>query len=244
MRRLFVLLAAGLSMAAPLAVSASPAHALDCVAPTVVLTEVGPTSLTVSPSEAEGFGVYVDIRSDGCTVSRVHARLTSPGGSASEFDLEDAGGDGDLSYFAGGLEVDPAALLNTDAGTWSAQIITESDGSPVTTVASLKVLRASTLTLEALPDRVTKGRTLTVGGALARASWQPAAYGGYPQQDVQLQFRPKGGTYKKVTTVVSRSRGVLKTTVAAAKDGCYRLVFGGSATTAKVTSRQECVDVR
>ena len=138
----------------------------------------------------------------------------------------------------GGLEVDPAALLNADAGTWSTQVSTESGGSPVTTVASLTLLRASTLTLKAVPDRIAKGRTITVAGALARANWQAAAYGGYAQQPVQLQFRARGGSYTKVTTMVSRSGGALTTTVRAAKDGCYRLVYAGSATTAKVTSRR------
>jgi hypothetical protein len=241
--RLVPLLVSVLAAAAPLAVSATPAHAA-CSAPTVVLTEVDPNPVVVGTVKVKQFGVYVAVRTNGCTLGRVRAVVTSPTGGSGTIDLERYSSKDGVSSYAGGLEVAPEELVDDDAGSWSAKVTVASSGSTVTKSTSLRVLRAARLTLNATPEPVAKGRTITVTGTLTRASWDSLKYGGYTKRDVRLQFKPAGGAYSTVKTIPSASAGALRTTVTASKDGCFRLVFGGSATTSKVTSTSDCVDVR
>lgn len=76
------------------------------------------------------------------------------------------------------------------------------------------------------------------------ANWETLRYAGYTGRDVTLQFQRTGGSWTSVGTATSGKGGTVSTTVTAGRDGCYRFVFGGSSTTAKVTSGADCVDVR
>ncbi|MFE2564705.1 hypothetical protein [Streptomyces mirabilis] len=108
-----------------------------------------------------------------------------------------------------------------------------------------QVKRAAKLTTNATPEPVTKGKTLTVKGALTRANWETSKYSGYTGQPVALQFKAKGANaYKTVKTVTSGSKGALTTTVKASADGSYRYKFAGTTTTGTATATGDYVDVK
>ncbi|WP_043669698.1 hypothetical protein [Streptomyces xylophagus] len=109
----------------------------------------------------------------------------------------------------------------------------------------VKVQRAAKLTVNASPEPVKKGKTITVTGALTRANWETGKYSGYVSQPAKLQFRAKGSsTYSTVKTVTSTTGGALKTTVTATKDGYFRYVFAGTATTGAATAAGDYIDVQ
>ncbi|MFF4588604.1 hypothetical protein [Streptomyces sp. NPDC001388] len=111
--------------------------------------------------------------------------------------------------------------------------------------ATAKIKRAARLTVNATPEPVVKGRTLTVKGRLTRANWETGTYSGYTNQKVTLQFRAKGATaYTTVKTITSGTGGALSTTVKAGKDGYYRFTFAGTSTTAARTAAGDFVDVK
>ncbi|MFD8911205.1 hypothetical protein [Streptomyces sp. NPDC059575] len=107
------------------------------------------------------------------------------------------------------------------------------------------LLRYSSLTTDAAPEPVKKGKTITVTGALTRASWTYNKYYAYSGQSVQLQFAKKDSTaYTTLKTIKTDSSGKLKTTVTATVDGSYRYVYAGLFPTAAVTSAADAVDVQ
>ncbi|WP_030673017.1 hypothetical protein [Streptomyces cellulosae] len=108
-----------------------------------------------------------------------------------------------------------------------------------------KVQRLSKLTVNASPEPVKKGKTITVAGKLSRANWEDRKYHGYTGQPVKLQFRKKNSnTYTTVKTIKSNSTGNLSTTVKATVDGYFRYSFAGTSTTPTVTTAGDFVDVR
>ncbi|MFD7949192.1 hypothetical protein [Streptomyces sp. NPDC059744] len=112
-------------------------------------------------------------------------------------------------------------------------------------LGTTKLQRFSKLTVNAAPEPVKKGRTITVTGKLTRANWDDFAYHGYTVQPVKLQFRKKTSTaYTTVKTIKSSSTGALKTTVTASVDGYWRYSFAGTSTTPAVTTTGDYVDVQ
>ncbi|MFD8806469.1 hypothetical protein [Streptomyces sp. NPDC059597] len=161
----------------------------------------------------------------------------------------------------GTVDVYPADgdLVNADAGKWSVaaeatalngQDENNPDWSKVGFaekggLATTSLLRYSKLTVNASPEPVKKGATITVTGALTRANWEDHKYHGYTNQSVQLQFKKSGTTtYTTVKTVTSDSSGNLKTTVTAASDGTWRYSFAGTSTTPSVSATGDYVDVQ
>ncbi len=148
------------------------------------------------------------------------------------------------------LVADPAVDLysNILAGTWKVWVgAIGNDGDYIIRDAykTAKVQRASKLTVNASPEPVAKGKTITVTGKLSRANWEDHKYHGYTNQPVKLQFRKKGSdTYSTVKTITSNSTGELKTTVKAATDGYFRYSFAGTTTTPAVNATGDFVDVR
>ncbi|MFD7864555.1 calcium-binding protein [Streptomyces sp. NPDC057682] len=147
--------------------------------------------------------------------------------------------------------VDPKVDLpysNDYAGTWYVDAwVDAKDGDYVWKgkAGSFKFQRAATLGVNAAPEPVKKGKTLTVTGKLARASWDDFKYHGYSGQSVGLQFCKKGSkTYTTVKTVRTSSTGALKTTVKASADGYWRYSFAGTSTTPAVVSSGDFVDVK
>ncbi|MFI8232588.1 hypothetical protein ACIGDI_27510 [Streptomyces sp. NPDC085900] len=141
-------------------------------------------------------------------------------------DMKDNGVAGTWKLFLGAWDLYANASYNDD----------------VTTTA---IKKASTLTVNATPEPVKKGKTITVTGKLARANWSTGKYAGYVSQPAKLQFRKKGSnTYTTLKTVKTNSTGLLKTTTKATVDGYYRYVFAGTTTTAAATAPGDFVDVR
>ncbi|MFF8944459.1 hypothetical protein ACF1A5_19750 [Streptomyces sp. NPDC014864] len=140
-------------------------------------------------------------------------------------------------------------LLNSDAGTWSAGALAVQYSTNDETVqgglGSTKVQRYSKLTVNAGPEPVAKGKTLTATGKLSRANWEDGLYHGYTNQPVKLQFRKAGTTtYTTVKTVYSDSYGNVKTTTTANYDGYWRFSFAGTSTTPAVNATGDYVDVQ
>jgi hypothetical protein len=163
----------------------------------------------------------------------------------------------------GWVDIYPAEgeLLNSDAGSWKGGALAvafngqdwSSDSYDVSKVgyaeqgglAATKVQRYSRLTVNAGPEPVYKGRTLTATGKLTRANWETNTYKGYTKQPVKLQFRKAGtSTYTTVKTVYSDSYGNVKATATASYDGYWRFRFEGTSTTPAVSATGDYVDVR
>lgn len=155
----------------------------------------------------------------------------------------------------GDLNIQPRYDLdsNNDATTWKIGVaarLFKSNGNLKaeeywTGPGSVQVKRKAQATVNASPEPVTKGRTLTVTGSLTRADWVKHKYTGYGSQSVKLQFRKKGSSaYTTVKTVKAGSTGALKTTVKASVDGYWRWSFGGTSTTGPVNAADDYVDVR
>jgi hypothetical protein len=163
----------------------------------------------------------------------------------------------------GTIDVDPQydLISNADATTWKADGYAidfngqdpeaeDIDWSQVGYVAydglgTTKLQRYSKLTVNASPEPVYKGKTLTATGKLTRANWEDNLYHGYTNQPVKLQFRKAGtSTYTTVKTVYSDSSGNLKTTTPANYDGYWRFSFAGTSTTPAVSATGDYVDVK
>lgn len=148
------------------------------------------------------------------------------------------------------VKIDPKVdyLTNKNAGTWyvSAWIDAKDDNYVWKEKAgSFWFQRAAKLTVNAAPEPVKKGKTLTVTGALTRANWESLKYGGYGSQSVKLQYRKKSSsTYTTLKSVKADSKGNLKTTTTATADGYYRFSFAGNSTTAAVSATGDFVDVK
>ncbi|MEU6348893.1 hypothetical protein ABZ896_06155 [Streptomyces sp. NPDC047072] len=114
-----------------------------------------------------------------------------------------------------------------------------------TRALTVRLRRASKLTVDASPEPVVKGKKITVTGKVSRANWATKKYDGYGGRSVSLQFRETGtSTFVTVKKVTSSSTGALKTTVTASKDGIWRWSYGGNDTTGATTSGGDRVDVR
>lgn len=136
---------------------------------------------------------------------------------------------------------------NTLAGTWDVTVQLKSkDGDLYNNGGAAKhpVLRRGTLSVNAGPEPVTKGKPITVTGKLARANWDKRVYAGYTNQPVKLQFRKAGtSTYTTLKTIYTNSTGNLSTTATATTDGYWRWSFAGTPTTSPTTTPGDYVDV-
>ncbi|NNN36748.1 hypothetical protein HLK59_41645 [Streptomyces sp. S3(2020)] len=139
-------------------------------------------------------------------------------------------------------------LANSQAGTWKLGALAADEKGGLTWQAGFgttELQRKATLTANASPEPVKKGKTITVTGKLARANWETNKYAGYASQPVKLQFRKKGSTaYTTVKTIKSNSTGNLSTTVTASADGYYRYSFAGTTTTPAVSATGDYIDVQ
>jgi hypothetical protein len=139
-------------------------------------------------------------------------------------------------------------LINKVAGGWKVWAIAagnDTDYVQKDNAKSFLAQRLSKLTVNASPEPVKKGKTITVTGKLSRANWDAGTYSGYSTQPVKLQFRKKGSsTYTTLKTIKTNSTGNLKTTVTASTDGYFRYSFAGTSTTPAVSAAGDFVDVQ
>ncbi|MET8132341.1 hypothetical protein [Streptomyces sp. NPDC005251] len=146
---------------------------------------------------------------------------------------------------------DSMDLFSAQAGAWKvgALAVDKNDDTQAPKwqgdLGTKNLQRYSKLTVNAAPEPVKKGKTITVTGALTRASWDAAKYYGYGTQSVNLQFRKAGSsTYTTLKTVKTDSAGNLKTTTTATVDGTFRYSFAGTTTTSAVSATGDYVDVQ
>ncbi|MFB7932706.1 MULTISPECIES: hypothetical protein [Streptomyces] len=224
---------------------------------------VGTTNLVKVPVSFKlTHGADVDIHADDFFAGIELYRGASFEESAFFFDSNDASctdSSATVANCKATVEIDPFALLNEDAGSWKAAGFAvafngenpdepnlDKVGVAVTDPTnSFKLQRFSKLTVNASPEPVKKGKTITVTGKLSRANWDDNKYHGYTNQSVKLQFRKKNSdTYTTVKTIKSNSTGELKTTVKASVDGYFRYSFAGTTTTPAVNAAGDFVDVQ
>lgn len=147
------------------------------------------------------------------------------------------------------LLVDPRRdLRNADVGLWKtgglADIVNGTYDADMNAVTAL-VRRSSRVTVNASPEPVVKGMTITVTGKITRANWNTHAYAGYADRSVKLQFRAQGSnTWATVKTVTSGAKGRVKATMTASTDGYWRWVYSGNYTTGASRSGADLVDVQ
>ncbi|MFF0205892.1 DUF5707 domain-containing protein [Streptomyces sp. NPDC005017] len=140
------------------------------------------------------------------------------------------------------------SVSNSLAGSWHVSAWAFSKNRVQTvddTYTTVKIQRAARLTVNAAPEPVKKGRTVTVTGALSRANWDAHKYAGYAGQSVKLQFRTRSSTsYTTLRTVTTSSTGTLRALVTATADGYYRYSYAGNSVTPAVNATGDYVDVQ
>ncbi|MEU6817195.1 calcium-binding protein [Streptomyces sp. NPDC046860] len=148
------------------------------------------------------------------------------------------------------LKVDPKSDLwdSSLAGKWNVYAgALGNDGDLMDDDAykNVWIKRAAQITsMNASPEPVKKGKTITATANLSRASWSYLKYYGYGSQSVQLQFAKSGSsTYTTVKTVKTSSTGALKTTATANASGTWRFYFPKNGTTSAATSAGDYVAV-
>lgn len=105
--------------------------------------------------------------------------------------------------------------------------------------------RTSFTAVNAGPEPVRKGKTLTVTGTLKVADWDANRYVALRGSTVEVQFKKKGASaYTTVRTVKTSSTGGVRATFRATHDGTFRLSYGGSAGRGPAISGGDAVDVR
>ncbi len=139
-------------------------------------------------------------------------------------------------------------LVNSDATNWNSLGTGIKKGGSYDTdllSATVRLQRASRIqNMNASPEPVTKGKTITVTGTVQRANWSLHRYDNYGDRLVKLQFKPAGSsTYTTVKSVTASSTGYLKTTVTASQDGTWRWRYSGNSTTGASNSAADYVDV-
>ncbi|WP_419995942.1 calcium-binding protein [Streptomyces boninensis] len=143
-----------------------------------------------------------------------------------------------------------AYLWNELAGTWHVGAVAVGNGEEGGVyddfLGTTRVQRYSKMTVNAAPEPVKKGKTVTITGKLTRANWDYFDYRGYTKQPVALQFKPKtSSSYSTLKTPSTSSTGSLKTTSTAKVDGYWRWNFTPKATTTPaVKTYGDFVDVK
>jgi hypothetical protein len=244
LRRSAVALAVLAAAAGALAPTPAAEAVSGCLIPaTIVGTTITPARVVVGVAEPKGITITTKVRTNGCRIDRVEAGLYGPD-FVDSYDLAPTGSSNGVTTYETGLRISPGSLPNSEAGRWQSFISVWGATTPNAPGPDFSVVRASRLTTDASPEPVRKGKTITVRGSVRRANWQTLHYAGFGKQKVELQWRSPKGTYHRVATVTSARDGSLKAKITAKRDGCFRFVLTGSASTARGTSKGDCVDVR
>ncbi|WP_328498900.1 hypothetical protein OHS59_43715 [Streptomyces sp. NBC_00414] len=152
--------------------------------------------------------------------------------------------------FDGAMYFDPSVwdMRNSEAGAWkvAAEVYFEDGGGDTDDEGlTVHVKRNSRLTVNASPEPVNQGSTVTVTGKVTRANWETRKYASYEGRLVSLQFKPTGATsYTTVKKVYANGSGGLRTTVKASKTGTWRWAYYGNTTTGPSTSAGDNVVVK
>ncbi|MFE9258365.1 hypothetical protein [Streptomyces sp. NPDC006879] len=112
-------------------------------------------------------------------------------------------------------------------------------------LATVRIQRRSHLTVDALPEPVLAGRSISVFGRLTFADWDEGGYSGEPGHPVRLVFRtPSSPTYQYVQSLNTLVSGLVATTTVAVEDGWWWLTYPGTEATSWTSSAEDYVDVR
>lgn len=135
----------------------------------------------------------------------------------------------------------------TTSGAWRWSFAGSSTSAPsVSSGDGVTLYKVAELSVNASPEPVAKGGTLSVTGRLTRATSDEATtFNGYANQPVRLQFRKYGSsTYSTVKTVHTDAYGYLRTTTTAGAAGYWRWSYAGSATVASVSATGDYVALK
>ncbi|MGW3816338.1 hypothetical protein [Streptomyces sp. NPDC005046] len=148
------------------------------------------------------------------------------------------------------LYIDPrySDFGNEYAGTWktAARVFLAGDAYDTDDKnLPLQVKRATRVTVNASPEPVAAGKTITVTGRVERANWNTHTYQGYAGRTVSLQFKAAGASsYTTVKKATSNSSGALRTTVKATGPGTWRWTYYGNSTSGAKSSTTDYVAVQ
>ncbi|MER8032357.1 hypothetical protein ABTZ78_25725 [Streptomyces bauhiniae] len=152
--------------------------------------------------------------------------------------------------FKESLSIDPTHIDfgNEDAGTWRTAAQIFFDGGAYDTDdlnLPVQVKRATRVTVDASPEPVAAGKTITVTGRVTRANWDTHTYQGYANRTVSLQFKAAGASsYKTVKKATSGKTGGLRATVKATVPGTWRWTYYGNSTAGAKSSSGDYVALR
>ncbi|WP_197370922.1 hypothetical protein, partial [Streptomyces clavuligerus] len=219
-------------------------------------------SRTVVPAVGEGFG-------DADRVYDVTYTVTHPTGVAGSgvrlyrgaFDRPDAvlptstphcaRKSADTSVCTAYFSLDARTELgrNAFAGEWRAAAYARSAGGTSLTSRSragtVQILRATKLTSDGPDGKVSAGRSFTLTGTARAADWATGLPVALPGRSARLEFRARGEReYLTVGRVTTDSRGGLRISQRATRDGYWRWVLPVASGTAARTSPRVFVDVR
>jgi hypothetical protein len=234
----------GSALAAGLLTVATPATAAPCTGTSqtkIIASGADPTSVVIGTTVPRELSLYGQVE-DPCTAS-VSSEVLVDNSPLSD-DMEQLDRVGNVASFRVSYRIDPRDLTNADAGRWEADITAHGTTEDHAAV-SFQLLRASRLEINATPEPVRTGETITVNGLLTRASWDTHSYRGLQRSTVVLEGRrPDDRTYVPLKTVTTDPAGRLGVKLEASKDICFRFVYAGSSTTGPVNSSGDCVKVR
>lgn len=134
-------------------------------------------------------------------------------------------------FRVGTQTVELRASLGDDELSVVTQVNLVREGPPAPALAPVS------LTVNASPETVIKGKKITIAGSIRRDGKKVKA-------KTALEFREDDGEYAKVKTVTSSSKGALKTTVTASRSGSFRYTYAGSSTTAAGASSGDHIIVK
>lgn len=232
----------GLSAASP--ASARPAPAGRCTGiTTITQASVTPRIAVVGVAKQRPVRLTVTV-TDACTSLAVRAGVHGNEAASEPVPLRRGRVVADRSTWDLRMSVDPAYLRNSDAGRWSTHLHATGSTRTERPGPGFRIVRASRLSVDATTEHPRRGAAVPVRGVLTRADWDAGRYVAHRQQKLTLQFRTVKGRYADVGTARTDDRGRVRSTVKATVDGCYRWSYAGTGTTAAVTTKGDCIDVR
>ncbi|MGC0331209.1 hypothetical protein RKD23_004199 [Streptomyces sp. SAI-170] len=136
-----------------------------------------------------------------------------------------------------------------DGSSWNTLVtVTDKNGGTYRNenVKTFETKRHTIVRVNASPEPVRKGRTITATGKLTTAEYAfEYGYVPLPHQYVKLQYKKAGtSTWTTLKTIKSSSTGALTATTTATYDGYYRLSYAGDARNAPSVSVADHVDVQ
>jgi hypothetical protein len=145
----------------------------------------------------------------------------------------------------------PVGLVNECAGTAILTVAvmgtddTRTTDVSATLTVTVQLKRASRFSaLNASPEPVKKGGTVTTKATIQRANWDDHKYHAYAGQPSELQFRTTTGNYANVKAVTAKTGGKLTGSAKQNVKGCWRYTFAGTSITAPVTAAGDCVAIK